>query len=236
MTSTFQFIKERVRKFCGSQKPRNICIFAELNIAVHVLEQISREFNFAIERKFRFSILIKNNFIKWKERLSSMKCILEITLQKINKKYISQFLSYHIKNISIFQLPLRVAGVLFIFGQQMLNKTFVDLEYITVILFNKWLAYQWVNISKQIQWFQTSFSIIQCICDLCSAPATWNNLFPFGCGHVIVEINKPFRMNRFYGSKSEFNLDLFYFSTFIKLLSYLTGIPFIIFFSMKRFA
>ena len=27
----------------------NFCIFAELNFAVHVLEQISREFNFAVE-------------------------------------------------------------------------------------------------------------------------------------------------------------------------------------------
>ena len=43
------------RKFRGSQKPRNICISAELNFAVHVLEQISREFNFAAEWKFRFS-------------------------------------------------------------------------------------------------------------------------------------------------------------------------------------
>ena len=43
-------------------------IFAGLNFAVHVLEQISREFNFAVELKFKFSILIKNNFIKWKER------------------------------------------------------------------------------------------------------------------------------------------------------------------------
>ena len=55
-------------KFRGSQTPRNFCIFAELNFAVHVLEQISREFNFAVEWKFRFSILIKNKFIKWKER------------------------------------------------------------------------------------------------------------------------------------------------------------------------
>ena len=53
------------------------------------------------------------------------------------------------------------------------------------------------------------------------------NLFPFGCGHVILEINKPFHMNRFQGSKSEFNLDLFDFFTFIKLLPYLIGIPFI---------
>ena len=33
--------------------------------------------------------------------------------------------------------------------------------------------------------------------DPCSAPATWNNLFPFGCDHVIVEANKLFHMNRF---------------------------------------
>ena len=46
------------------------------------------------------------------------------------------------------------------------------------------------------------------------------NLFPFGCGHVILEINKPFR---FQGRKSEFNLDLFNFFTFIKLLWYLIG-------------
>ena len=52
------------RKFRGSKKPRNFCLFAEENFAVHVLEQISREFNFAVEWKFRFSILIKNNFIK----------------------------------------------------------------------------------------------------------------------------------------------------------------------------
>ena len=58
------------------------------------------------------------------------------------------------------------------------------------------------NGSKQV-------SIFQCICDLCSAPATWNNLCPFECGHVIFEINKPFRINRFQGSKWEFNLDLF---------------------------
>ena len=37
------------RKFRGSQKQRNFCIFAELNFAVNVLEQISREFNFAVE-------------------------------------------------------------------------------------------------------------------------------------------------------------------------------------------
>ena len=53
------------------------------------------------------------------------------------------------------------------------------------------------------------------------------NLFPFGCGHVILEINKPFHMNQFQCSKSEFNLDLFDFFTFIKLLSYLIGILFI---------
>ena len=58
-----------------------------------------------------------------------------------NKNYKSQFLSYNIKNISIFKLPLRVAGILFIFGRQMLNKTFVNLEYVTVILPNRWLAY-----------------------------------------------------------------------------------------------
>ena len=34
-------------------------------------------------------------------------------------------------------------------------------------------------------------------------------------------------MNWFQGSKSEFNLDLLDFFTFIKLLSYLIGIPFI---------
>ena len=54
--------------FCISQKPRIFCIFAELNFAVHVLQQILREFNFAVEWKFRFPILIKNNFIKPKER------------------------------------------------------------------------------------------------------------------------------------------------------------------------
>ena len=43
-------------------------IFAELNFVVHVLQQTLREFNLAVEWKFRFSILIKNNFIKWKER------------------------------------------------------------------------------------------------------------------------------------------------------------------------
>ena len=109
---------------------------------------------------------------KWrKSRLSSMKCILEITLQKINKNYKSQFLSHNIKNISIFKLPLQVPGILFMFRRQMLNKTFVNLEYITVILFNRWLAYQWVNISKRAQWFQTSFSIFQYICDPCSTSA-----------------------------------------------------------------
>ena len=55
---------------------------------------------------------------------------------KINKNYKSQFLSY-IKNISIFKLPLRI---LFIFGRQIMNKAFVDLENITVILLNRWLA------------------------------------------------------------------------------------------------
>ena len=38
-----------VRKFSGSQKLRNVCIFVELNFPVHVLEQILREFNFAVE-------------------------------------------------------------------------------------------------------------------------------------------------------------------------------------------
>ena len=109
---------------------------------------------------------------KWrKSRLSSMKCILEISLQKINKNYKSQFLSHNIKNISIFKLLLQVPGILFMFRRQMLNKTFVNLEYITVILFNRWLGYQWVNISKRTQWFQTSFSIFPCICDPCSTSA-----------------------------------------------------------------
>ena len=138
-------------------------------------------------RGFQYSILIKNNFIKWKERNGeNEECSLETTLSKIKKNYKSQMLSYNIKNISIFNLSLRVAGILFIFRRQMLNKTFLDLEYITVILFNRWLNYYWVNISKRVQWFQTSFSIFQC-----------DHLFPFGCGHVIVEINKPFRMNWF---------------------------------------
>ena len=53
------------------------------------------------------------------------------------------------------------------------------------------------------------------------------NLFPFGCGHVILEITKSFHMNRFQGIKSEFNLNLFDFFAFTKLLSYLIGIPFI---------
>ena len=69
-----------------------------------------------------------------------MKCSLEITLQKIKKNYKSQFLIYNTKDISTFDLPLRVAGILFIYGRQMLNKTFLDLEHITVILFNRWLA------------------------------------------------------------------------------------------------
>ena len=43
---------------------------------------------------------------------------------------------------------------------------------------------------------------------------------------MISEINKPFRVNWFQGSKSEFNFDLFDFFTFIKL-SYLIGMPFI---------
>ena len=54
------------RRFHGSQKPQNFLIFVELNFTVHVLEQILWEFNFAVEWKFRFFILIKNNFIKWK--------------------------------------------------------------------------------------------------------------------------------------------------------------------------
>ena len=73
------------------------------------------------------------------------------------------------------------------------------------------------NGSKQVSPFFSAFV----------PPATWNNLFPFGYGHVILEINKRFRMNWFQGSKSEFNLDLFDFFTFIKLLSYLIVIPFI---------
>ena len=44
---------------------------------------------------------------------------------------------------------------------------------------------------------------------------------------LILEINKPVRMNRFQDSKSEFNLNLFDFFTFIKLLSHSVGIPFI---------
>ena len=56
------------RTFRGSKKPQNFCIIAELNFAVHVLQQISREFDFVLEWKFRFSILIKNNFTKRKER------------------------------------------------------------------------------------------------------------------------------------------------------------------------
>ena len=43
---------------------------------------------------------------------------------------------------------------------------------------------------------------------------------------MILELDKPFRMNRVQGSKSEFNLDLFDFFTVIKLLLYLMGIPF----------
>ena len=38
----------RGRKFRGSQKLRNFCIFAELNFAVHGLAN-SREFNYAVE-------------------------------------------------------------------------------------------------------------------------------------------------------------------------------------------
>ena len=56
------------RKFCGSQKPQIFCILAELNFAVYVFEPILRECNFAVEWKFWFSILMKNNFIEWKER------------------------------------------------------------------------------------------------------------------------------------------------------------------------
>ena len=52
------------RRFRGSKKPRNFCLIAELNFAVHVFEQISWEFNFAVESKFIFSILIKSNFMK----------------------------------------------------------------------------------------------------------------------------------------------------------------------------
>ena len=133
---------------------------------------------------------------KWRKwRLSSMKYSLEIFLWKIRKKYKSQFQSYNIKNISIFNLPLWAAGILFIFGRQMLNKTFLDLERFTAILFNRWLAYYFLNISKWVQWFQAS--AFQCIWDPCSAPATSNNLFPFGSGHVIVEIKNPFLMNWF---------------------------------------
>ena len=70
-----------------------------------------------------------------------MKCILEITLLKINKIYKSRFLSYDIKKICIFKLPLWVTGIRFIFEQQMLSKAFVDLKHITVNLLNRWLAY-----------------------------------------------------------------------------------------------
>ena len=83
-------------------------------------------FHFNQEQFYRVKRKIWRN---WRLRL--IKFILEITLQKINKNYKSQFLSYNIKNISISKLPLRVSGILFIFGRQMLNKTFVDLEYIT---------------------------------------------------------------------------------------------------------
>ena len=82
-------------------------------------------FHFNQEQFYRVKRKIWRN---WRLRL--IKFILEITLQKINKNYKSQFLSYNIKNISILKLPLRVAGIFFIFGRQMLNKTFVDLEYI----------------------------------------------------------------------------------------------------------
>ena len=88
------------RKFRGSQKPRNFCVSTELNFVVHGLEEISREITFAVVWKFRFSILIKNNFTKLKERngenetkikfkdegLSSMKCVLEI-----NKNYLNSW-------------------------------------------------------------------------------------------------------------------------------------------------
>ena len=94
-----------------------------------------------------------------------MKFILEITLQKINKNYKSQFLSYNIKNISILKLPLRVAGILFIFGQQMLNKTFADLEYITSScstdgsLTSGSISANGSNGSKQISPFFSAFGI-----------------------------------------------------------------------------
>ena len=51
--------------------------------------------------------------------------------------------------------------------------------------------------NKRVQWLQTIFSIFKCLRNICSAPATWNILFLFRCGHVIVEINKSFRMNWF---------------------------------------
>ena len=70
-----------------------------------------------------------------------MKCSLERTMLKIKKNYKWQFLSYNIKNISIFNLLLPVKGIPFIFGRQMLNKTFLNLEDITAILLNRWLAY-----------------------------------------------------------------------------------------------
>ena len=57
------------RNIRGSQKLHNFCIFAKITAtAVHVLHQFSPEFNFVVGWKFRFSILIKNNFIKWKDK------------------------------------------------------------------------------------------------------------------------------------------------------------------------
>ena len=107
----------------------------------------------------------------------------------------------------------------------MLNKTFVDLEYIIVQQMARLLVGQYQQTapygSKQVSPFFSAFVIPE------ELRATWSNLFPFGCGHVILEITKSFRMNRFKGSKSEFNLDLFDFFIFTKLLSYLIGVPFI---------
>ena len=45
------------RKFRGFLKPRNFCIFAELNFAVRGFNQISREFIFAVVRKLEFTKL-----------------------------------------------------------------------------------------------------------------------------------------------------------------------------------
>ena len=61
----------------------------------------------------------------------------------VENQYKLQLTIHELKHqkCSIFKLPLRVTGILFIFGQQMFNNTVVDLEYITVILFNRWLAY-----------------------------------------------------------------------------------------------